>query len=170
MNFKKPNTWVEPSIEEQEIIENLLGKKPQGEYQILIRDETNHPLVLENAPFFYDGTPMPTRFWLLESNIFKAVSKLESAGGVKKVQEEIDLETIQKIHSEYEKNRDQLIDDGYLGPKPSGGVGGTRRGVKCLHAHVANFLATKNDVIGQWAIEKIDEDNKSKSITSNESI
>lgn len=113
---------------------------------------------------------MPTRFWLLESNIFKAVSKLESAGGVKKVQEEIDLETIQKIHSEYEKNRDQLIDDGYLGPKPSGGVGGTRRGVKCLHAHVANFLATKNDVIGQWAIEKIDEDNKSKSITSNESI
>ena len=64
----------------------------------------------------------------------------------------------------------QRIDDGYLGPKPSGGVGGTRRGVKCLHAHVANFLATKNDVIGQWAIEKIDEDNKSKSITSNESI
>ncbi len=26
------------------------------------------------------------------------------------------------------------------GPRPSAGVGGTREGVKCLHAHYANYL------------------------------
>jgi len=30
----------------------------------------------------------------------------------------------------------------------SGGVGGTRIGVKCLHAHLANFLVGADDPVG----------------------
>jgi hypothetical protein len=33
--------------------------------------------------------------------------------------------------------------------QPSGGVGGTRVGVKCLHAHLANFLAGAHDPVGE---------------------
>ena len=46
---------------------------------------------------------------------------------------------------------DALIPVDYSGPRPSGGVGGTRHGVKCLHAHVAWWLAGGDDVVGAWA-------------------
>lgn len=155
MNFLKPDNWIVPSEQEIEYVTQLLGKAPQSEFQILVRDEDSNPLVIENAPFFYDGTPMPTRFWLLPGVTYVAVSKLESAGGIKQVQDEISLEDIQKIHTLYEIGRDSLISKEYTGPKPSGGVGGTRKGVKCLHAHVANLLATGDDIVGQWALATI---------------
>src|SRR3954453_11960315 len=34
------------------------------------------------------------------------------------------------------------------GTREGGGVGGTRRGIKCLHAHYANHLAGGDDVVG----------------------
>jgi hypothetical protein len=38
----------------------------------------------------------------------------------------------------------------HVGPRPSGGVGGTRVGVKCLHAHYAWYLAGGDDPVGRW--------------------
>jgi len=139
-----------------EIIQ-LLGKEPSCEYTVVVRDKSGTPLVIQNAPFFFDGTPMPTRYWLLDGELYKKVSYIESIGGVKKVQEEIDEETITIIHRKYEQDRNELIPENYEGPKPSGGVGGTRRGVKCLHAHVANLLATNDDAVGQWTLDRIKE-------------
>lgn len=156
MNFLKPENWVDPNVQELELISELLHKVPQGQFQILVKDSSGNPLVIENAPFFYDGTPMPTRYWLVESDLFNKVSKLESAGAIKQVQEELDIEDIQQIHKRYEQERDLLIDPSYEGPRPSGGVGGTRKGVKCLHAHVANLLAGANDIVGQWALDQIE--------------
>jgi hypothetical protein len=40
--------------------------------------------------------------------------------------------------------------DGHEGPAPYGGVGGTREGLKCLHAHYAHWLAGGNDPVGEW--------------------
>ena len=40
------------------------------------------------------------------------------------------------------------------GPGPSGGVGGTRTGVKCLHAHYAWFLAGGDDPVGRWVDDR----------------
>jgi hypothetical protein len=34
-------------------------------------------------------------------------------------------------------------------------VGGTREGVKCLHAHYANFLAGADDPVGRWTAEQL---------------
>ncbi len=39
---------------------------------------------------------------------------------------------------------------GHTGPRPFGGVGGTRQGVKCLHAHYAWLLAGGDDPVGRW--------------------
>ena len=36
----------------------------------------------------------------------------------------------------------------HAGALPSGGVGGTRKGVKCLHAHLAWFLVGGDDPVG----------------------
>jgi hypothetical protein len=46
---------------------------------------------------------------------------------------------------------------GHEGPAPSGGVGGTRRGVKCLHAHLAAGLVDP-DPVGDWVLERLGED------------
>jgi len=156
--FLKPNTWVEPTELEVEVIADLIGKNPQGEFMISVRSKNGAPLVIENAPFFYDGTPMPTRYWLVDPELVSRISKLESVGGVKRVQDEIDLDSIQVIHDCHEKQRNQLIAQNYEGPKPAGGVGGTRKGVKCLHTHVANYLATGQDEVGKWTMERINED------------
>jgi hypothetical protein len=40
---------------------------------------------------------------------------------------------------------------------PFGGVGGTRVGVKCLHAHYAWFLAGGDDPVGRWVHERLHE-------------
>ena len=49
----------------------------------------------------------------------------------------------------------RLVPAGWQGPRPSGGVGGTRRGVKCIHAHVAWWLVGGDDPIGDWAAVRI---------------
>jgi hypothetical protein len=49
-----------------------------------------------------------------------------------------------------------LIPDDRTGPRPSGGVGGTRQGVKCLHAHVAWWLAGGDDAVGDWVAARLD--------------
>ena len=41
------------------------------------------------------------------------------------------------------------------GAGPAGGVGGTRQGVKCLHAHYAWFLAGGDDPVGRWVAARL---------------
>lgn len=149
-------SWSSVNDADHLVVVSQLGKEPQGEYSIAVRKISGEPVVIENAPFFYDGTPMPTRYWLVDPQLVTDVSMLESIGGVKKVQEEIAIERIQEIHERHSATRDELIDSNYEGPKPTGGVGGTRKGVKCLHAHVANYLATGNDEIGKWALNEVE--------------
>ena len=45
----------------------------------------------------------------------------------------------------------------HAGPRPSGGVAGTRTGVKCLHAHYAYHLAGGDDPVGRWVAAKLAE-------------
>ncbi len=49
-----------------------------------------------------------------------------------------------------------MIPEEYVGPMPSGGVGGTRVGIKCLHAHYAWFLAGGEDPVGNWVDQKLE--------------
>jgi len=44
----------------------------------------------------------------------------------------------------------------HTGPRPSGGVGGTRVGVKCLHAHYGWFLAGGDDPVGAWVAAQLE--------------
>lgn len=138
-----------------ERVEELLGRRPRGRFDVVVRADDGDPVVLRNAPFLDDGTPMPTRYYLVGTEHVRAVSRIEAVGGVDAVEAELDDEVIAAIHRRYEAERDSAIPAGYTGPRPSGGVGGTRRGVKCLHAHVAHELATGDDEIGRWTLARI---------------
>jgi hypothetical protein len=137
-------------------VEELLGRPPQGSFEVVVRDRTGDPIVVRNAPFLDDGTPMPTRYYLVGAALVRAVSRLEAAGGVRDAERSIAPEVIDATHARYAAARDATIPDGHVGPRPSGGVGGTRTGVKCLHAHVAYELAGGEDPVGRWALERIE--------------
>ena len=96
--------------------------------------------MIANAPFLDDGTPMPTRYWLVDPTLREVVSTLESTGGVRLAESSVPSERIAEAHARYADERDALIPADHTGPRPSGGVGGTRQGVKCLHAHLAWWL------------------------------
>tara|TARA_B100001029_G_C14927649_1_gene375720 strand:+ start:365 stop:844 length:480 start_codon:yes stop_codon:yes gene_type:complete len=141
---------AEDPMEDAVTIEKLLGRKPQGKYEVAVRRVDGTPRVIKNAPFLDDGTPMPTTYWLVDPEDRLRISRLESTGAIDEAETEIGLDRLNESHLHYEEERNKAIGKDHKGPRPSGGVGGTRRGIKCLHAHYAWFLAGGNDPVGVW--------------------
>lgn len=112
-------------------------------------------MVIANDPLLLDDTPMPTRYWLVDPDIRTRVGHLEANGGVKDAEATVDSAELAEAHERYANERDALVAPEWSGPRPSGGVGGTRQGVKCLHAHVAWWLAGGDDPVGAWATHRI---------------
>lgn len=135
----------------------LLGRVPQGRFVVVVRDREGAPVVIRNEPLLDDGTPMPTRYWLVGPAEVAAVSRLEAAGGVRRVEAELDPAVVADAHARYAAERDAALPARWTGPRPSGGVGGTRVGVKCLHAHLAWWLAGGDDPVGAWTAERLAE-------------
>jgi uncharacterized protein len=135
---------------DHEAVHALLGRVPQGRFDVVVRDTDGSPVVIRNAPLLDDGTPMPTRYWLVGERERVAVGRLEADGGVKRAEAEVDPDELADAHRRYAAERDAELPADHRGPRPSGGVGGTRRGVKCLHAHLAWHLAGGDDPVGRW--------------------
>jgi hypothetical protein len=136
-------------------IADLLGRPPRGAYTIVVRDPRGEPVVIRNAPLLDDGTPMPTLYWLVDSRLREVVSRLEAAGGVKAAADAVDPAALRAAHERYAAEREALIPADHAGPRPTGGVGGTRRGTKCLHAHYAWYLAGGDDPVGRWVEDRL---------------
>lgn len=136
-------------------VTELLGRRPQGDFDVMLRSNNGDPRVVRNAPLLHDGTPMPTRYWLVDPQDVMVVSRLEAAGGVDRAEAEVDPVALIAAHDAYAAERDAQIPAGHAGPRPFGGVAGTRRGVKCLHAHYANWLVGNEDPVGKWVADHI---------------
>lgn len=98
---------------------------------------------------------MPTRYWLVDPDLRNIVSTLESEGGVRRAEEEVDGLELSGAHERYAAERDSHMPADCEGPHPSGGVAGTRVGVKCLHAHLAWLLAGGDDPVGRWVMQTL---------------
>ena len=133
----------------------LLGREPRRAFSVVVRDESGDPLVICNDPILVDGTPMPTRYWLVGERARREVDRLEAAGGVRAAEAAVDPHALAAAHETYARERDAQVPAGWTGPWPAGGVGGTRRGVKCLHAHYAWYLAGGNDPVGTWVAQHL---------------
>jgi len=137
-------------VTDRERVALLLGREPQGQFEVVVRDPAGEPVVIRNAPLLDDGTPMPTRYWLVGQNLRLAVDRLEARGGVRAAEAAVDPDALDTAHARYAAERDAEIPPEWNGPRPSGGVGGTHKGVKCLHAHYAWYLAGGDDPVGRW--------------------
>ncbi len=134
----------------------LLGREPQAEFEVVVRGAGgDRPAVIRNAPLLHDGTPMPTRYWLVDPGLSVAVSRLEAGGGVRAAERAVDAAELAAAHAAYAAERDRALAAGHEGPRPHGGVGGTRTGVKCLHAHYAYYLAGGDDPVGRWVDDQL---------------
>jgi hypothetical protein len=140
---------------DHDAVERLLGRRPQGAYEVVVRHADGSPLVIRNAPLLDDGTPMPTRWWLVGEPERTRVSRLESEGGVDEAEAAVGPAALAAAHARYAAERDTALPPGHTGPRPFGGVGGTRVGVKCLHAHYAWFLAGGDDPVGRWVHDRL---------------
>lgn len=138
-----------------EAVRELLGREPQADFEVVVRDDAGAPRVIKNPPFLADGTPMPTRYWLVGARDRLVVSRLESDGAVGRAESELDPADVRDAHDRYAAERDGAIAPDHEGPRPSGGVGGTRRGLKCLHAHYAWHLAGGDDPAGAWVAAEL---------------
>ena len=136
-------------------VAELIGRPPQGDFEVVVRHESGSPVVIRNAPLLDDGTPMPTRYWLVDRELTRKLGTLESEGGVRRAEAEVDAADVAAAHARYADEREAAIPPHWTGPRPSGGVGGTRQGVKCLHAHYAHFLAGGVDPVGLWVYQQL---------------
>lgn len=140
---------------DREAVSRLIGRPARCELEVVLRDETGSPVVIQNEPLLDDGTPMPTRWWLTSRELCAAVSRVEAGGGVRQASEAVDPKELARAHERYARDRDRAVPSGHLGPRPAGGVGGARAGVKCLHAHLAWYLAGGDDPVGRWVADQI---------------
>jgi|GEM_PF-5178328 len=143
------NPFIAPSLHPR------LGRGGSNEFAVSgANTASGHPLIA-NDPHLRDGEPMPTRYWLVDPEIRVIVGRLESLGGVRRAEQEVGVDALRNAHARYAKERDALIPADWSGPRPHGGVGGTRNGVKCLHAHVAWWLSGGDDPVGRWVTEQV---------------
>jgi hypothetical protein len=136
-------------------VARLLGREPQGAFEVAVRDADGVPVVIRNAPILDDGTPMATLFWLVGERERRLVATLEADGGVRAASAAVDDRELAAAHERYGALRDAAVPKDHRGPTPFGGVGGTRTGVKCLHAHYAWFLAGGDDPVGRWVEQQL---------------
>lgn len=144
---------------DRDTVAALLGREPMGPFEVVVRDESSDPVVLKNYPILANGRPMPTLYWLCGQRESMLVGRLESLKGVRRAEAEVGLDEIGEAHERYRIERDAILESSGASPahRPTGGVGGTRTGVKCLHAHYAWWLAGGDDPVGQWVADHLHE-------------
>jgi exopolyphosphatase/guanosine-5'-triphosphate,3'-diphosphate pyrophosphatase len=138
-------------------VREQIGREPTTPFTVVARCTGGHPLVIRNAPRDASGAPFPTTYWLTCPAAGRAVARLEADGSIARFNE---LERIDPVfagslnaaHRSYAEDRARDL----LEAIEDGGVGGARRGVKCLHAHYAFHLAGGLDPIGAWVAERVE--------------
>jgi exopolyphosphatase/guanosine-5'-triphosphate,3'-diphosphate pyrophosphatase len=132
-------------------IREQLGREPTTRFSVVARCPGPHPLVIRNHPLDAENKPFPTLYWLTCPDAVKGVSKLEAEGWIDRLEERF-AGVLPSVHSAYAEDRARNLPEA----RDWGGVGGTRRGLKCLHAHYANHVAGGDDPVGAWVAERIE--------------
>lgn len=137
---------------DNEVLALQIGRPLRAESRVLRRCHLELPIVAEVPPLLDGGEPFPTRYWLTCPLAHRRIARVEARGGVREAQAKLDAdpelaEKLREVHERYAAERDAQLPDGVT-YAPSGGVGGSSGGVKCLHAHFADHAAGNDNPIG----------------------
>lgn len=139
--------------DDRTVIETQIGRPLRAPSTVVSRCHLDLPVVVRVPPILDDGTPFPTLYWLTCPLARARIGRLEAGGGVKRMDSKAESDPefslrLQEAHRTYESQRDALVPAGTQ-PAPSGGVGGSLGGVKCLHAHFAHTRAGGDNPVGE---------------------
>lgn len=145
---------------DREVVAAQLGRPLRSEADVVVRCHLGVPVVTRVPPILEDGTPFPTRYWLSCPLAVVRIDRLEAAGGVssmdrRRVSDPVFGERLAAAHERYRDERDAGL-QADAAPRPSGGVAGSRGGVKCLHAHYADHAAGNDNPVGEWTADQIE--------------
>jgi hypothetical protein len=148
-------------MDDTDVVEIQIGRSPRSVINVRTRCHLGLPVVIDVPPILDDGTPFPTTHWLTCPLAVVRISRLESAGGVRdadsRIRSDPDLGAVfdASMHR-YKAERDAQIPADWVGPKPTGGIAGSRGGVKCLHAQYADTAAGNPNPIGEDVAARIE--------------
>jgi uncharacterized protein len=148
------------------VVQTQLGRPPRAVRAVAHRCPCGLPDVVETAPRLEDGSPFPTLYYLTCPRASAALSRLESAGMMREMEQRLATEpelrsAMQAAHRDYLARRDAAAAADGLAPLPPGtqSAGGMPERVKCLHALAAHELAVPGanplgraalDAAGEW--------------------
>lgn len=141
-------------MDDVDVVAIQIGRTPRSAIGVVSRCHLGLPVVIAVPPHLDDGTPFPTSYWLTCPLAVVRISRIESAGGVKLAEERIEADaSFAAAHRasmlRYAADRNALIEEGTMYHRPTGGVAGAQRGVKCLHAHYADHAAGNPNPVGR---------------------
>ena len=136
------------------VVAAQIGREPRSPVEVVARCALDVPTVIKVPPHLDDGTPFPTTYWLTCPLAVRRIGRLEADGGVKKAEQRIDSDPAFAARHDaaadrYRSEREDMIELDAPLNRPAGGVGGARRGVKCLHAHYADHAAGNDNPVGE---------------------
>ena len=151
------------NLGERQVVETQIGRPLRAASTVVSICHLGLPVVVRVPPILDDGTPFPTLYWLTCPLAVARVARVEAGGGVKRMERKAEQDPsfgrrLGEAHTSYQEERATLLPE-MADPVPTGGVGGTRVGVKCLHAHYAHTRAGGDNPVGdlvqQW-VEPLD--------------
>lgn len=130
-----------------------LGREPRGRWRVVTRCSYGAPVVIATAPVV-DGALFPTLYYLTCPHLTADVAAVESAGGCehwRRVLADDDALAARLCDADVAYRRARAAEGGGIDAAAGVGIAGERQvlGVKCLHAHVAAYLAGIDDPIGE---------------------
>ncbi len=165
----RSHSSVGPSVvaRDRAVLELQLGRAPHAISRVVARCPFGCPAAVEDLPYDAAGRPFPTLFYLTCPTLAAAVSRLEDAGGVRRlsatVRDDSGLAASLADAERYERRRRRTLAARRAASQCDGGaslalgVGGVRpgaTGLKCLHAHAAHALARPGYSLGRLVLEE----------------
>jgi uncharacterized protein len=143
------------------VVARQLGRPPRGLRRVAHHCPCGLPDVVETAPRLEDGTPFPTLYYLTCPRATAAMSRLEAAGVMRRMQQRLAADeslraAYHAAHGDYLAHRNEAARAAGVAPLPQGtqSAGGMPDRVKCLHALAAHELAVPGaNPLGREAIE-----------------
>ena len=162
------NPLYEPlQDEDRETVERQLGRRLRGKVMVAARCPYGVVEVIATSPLLEGEVPFPTLYWLTCPLLQRAVSGLESGGFREVLRRKIRdvpafAEALHQAEVDYAEERNKWAAE--MGESDRvrelfsdrRGIGGTiAGGMKCLHAHLAHFMAGGKNPVGAEVQKKV---------------
>jgi len=142
------------------LVAGQLDRKPRGSWSVRTRCIYQRPAVIATAPQLEDGTYFPTLFYLTCPWLVLYINGLESTTAVSEWAEKLATEPDLRSRMIATDARYRAMRASFAGgtdPTPDVGIAGQRSplSTKCIHAHVATYLAGLDDPVGESVVSSM---------------